>query len=413
VHPQELELLGEDSSYGLKGEFENGKFLRAVYICKNPECRGKMYDHNKMELLQTGGWVETVHTGNPKYISRQINSLYSPEGWLSWDDLYRKYLSALEEPNGMRSFKPLYLGLPFEETGTAPKFEKVIENRGTYKPRDVPQGVLYICAGADVQEGSAKDPDRPARIEIEVCGFGYGMRTWSLCYEIFRGEVDDPFGGAWAKMNEWAINGGLYFQRADGVAFPVSQIFIDSGYIPEVVYRFCSQWQSTFPSKGFATLTADSKKKERGEIPGAGSYIRKRAHVEKGGQVLYEVNTSYYKGLFYSMLKVPREPLPPQKSGFCDFPYSYPESYFKQLTAAKMLQNRTFHSVGPDEALDCRVYCLAASEVYLENYVLNVRAEYQRQGVHPQDLQKITTRYVIDRMIERFGWPPGLPPKPK
>ena len=40
--------------------------------------------------------------------------------------------------------------------GQRPKLEKVIELRGTYKEGQVPNNVLFITIGVDVQRGSKK-----------------------------------------------------------------------------------------------------------------------------------------------------------------------------------------------------------------------------------------------------------------
>ena len=212
--------------------------------------------------------------------------------------MFQKYLEAQRDPDGMRSFVNLYLGLPFKEKGARPQMEKVIELRGGYREGIVPNGVLFLTMFIDVQRGSEKDPNNPPRVEMEICGHGALFRTWSIAYKRFEGPIDDPYDGAWEALNEWAVNGGLSFKRADGKEFQTAIVLIDSGdgmYV-DVVYRFTSRWQNTYPSKGFSSL--QKRKEEKSDDVGPANFKRYRAaRSEKHGDVIfYELATNYYKG---------------------------------------------------------------------------------------------------------------------
>ena len=411
---QELVLGSDSGQHGLRGEFKAGRLVRAVYVCEH--CREAILEHHKPALLARGRWVATKPSYSSAYVSRQLSSLYSPVGMLSWSDLFQKYLLAREEPDGLRSFQNLYLGLPFKETGARPELRAVIALRGTYRRGRIPghlvggiwAGPLYLVAGVDVQRGKAKDDELGPRLELEILGIGSGYRTWSIDTVTFNGAVDDPFSGAWEAMNEWAAAGGLAFPEVEvggphgPQPMPVSMIFIDSGDNTDIVYRFCRRWQSTLPSKGLSVVIPDKKKREQGDIPGSAFKKYRLANVG-GDQVLIEINTRFYKRLLYGNLKIPRSVTDPQPPGFCDFPLDYDEEYFAQLTAEEQLADGSFRKVrGRNEALDCRVMALCAGDLWLDGQVRDFQAAARQQGAAPWQLTQINGRWVLERLAARI-----------
>jgi phage terminase large subunit GpA-like protein len=324
----------------------------------------------------------------------------------SWLELWTVYQEALLDPiDGMRSFINLYLGLPFRETGSRPKIEKVIELRGGYRSGTIPPGVIYLTAGVDVQSGSVSDPNNPARLEMEILGIGSGYRTFSILYRRFEGEVDDPHAGAWEDMNRWAEDGGLTFKRKDGREFCVAIIFIDSGdgNLTDTIYRFTERWDNTYPSKGFSALKLKKGEKSGEDMAGPSNFKRYRpVKVAEGRNILYEISTNFYKTRIYNNLNITRKETGNQRPGFCDFPIDYPEKYFKMLTAEEKRRDGTFYcpSGRRNESLDTRVMCLCAADVFLAAKVMEFKAAVKERGGTEKDLQLVTFRKVIDFMEE-------------
>jgi phage terminase large subunit GpA-like protein len=324
---------------------------------------------------------------------------------MSWFELQELYDKAQSEPDGMRSFVNLYLGLPYKETGSRPKLDKVIELRGNYKSGEVQHGVLFLTAAIDVQAGTKRDPENGPRLEMEVCGHGAGFRTWSILYRRFDGEVDEPGAGAWAELEEWARTTELKFYRADGLAFAPSLIFIDSGdgNLTDVVYRFCAGWGRTYPIKGFGNL---GKRKQEGDDERGPSNFRRYRAVKIGeGQILYEIATNYYKNHCYNNLKIERRDTGGQRPGYCDFPIDYGEKYFRMLTAEEKRRDGTFHcpSGRRNEALDARVYNLCAGDVYLDSEVMRVKGAFMKSGATRDQVQVIDHRLVLSEMAKRVA----------
>lgn len=392
---QPLEFGTESGNHGLRPDREAGKLVNAHYICQF--CHDAFFNYHKGALLSGGVWEPTAETSKIDRRSYQIGSTYSPVGMMSWRELYEKYEEALETPGGMRSFTNLYLGLPYKETGKRPQLDNVIKLKGAYFRGTVPDDVLFITVGVDVQRGSKRDKLNPPRLELEILGHGTGYRTWSIDYRVFNGATDDPQSGAWTLMQEWAETGGLEFKRRDGREMAPSLIFIDSGdgVFADVVYRFCSGWSATFPSKGFSALS--KRKHEKGDELTQNTFKRFRAQKVGEDVTLYEISTNYYKTLLYRNLRLEREDAEVQRPGFCDFPVDYPPDYFKGLTAEEKWDDGSFHCPSGirNEPLDCRVYAMCAADVYLDARVRNIRDAMKQKGATPAQLAQVSSLTVL------------------
>lgn len=398
---QVLEWGSDKTPWGIKAERKAGLLESVYYQCAH--CKDPIRNHHKTSMLRAGRWHPTAQSASGMYRSYHLSSLYSPVGMLDWFEMQELRDKAQLEPDGMRSFVNLYLGLPFRETGARPKIENVIELRGGYQEGTVPHGVLFLTAGIDVQAGSSRDPGNPPRLEMEVCGHGAGFRTWSIMYRRFVGDVDDPSSGAWEALNEWARETDLSFSRSDGLIFQPSMIFIDSGdgNLTDVIYRFCSGWGSTYPTKGFRSLL--KRKHEAGDEQSPANFRRYRAVKLGGDSYFYEVATNYYKNHLYNNLKIPRQDTGGQRPGFCDFPRDYGESYFRMLTAEEKRRDGSFHcpSGRHNEALDVRVLNLCACDVFLDDAVLRTKASYMKDGYTRDQVQSVNHRYVIDLLMKQ------------
>ena len=395
---QELVHLTDGAAHGIKAETQAGEFVRAYYQCEF--CHDAIFDFQKTDMLAGGHWEPSKKSSDPTLRSRQISSLYSPFGMLSWNDYWRLYMASLETPDGARSFTNLYRGLPYAETGARPDLRKVISLRGSYKQTEVQPGVIYLTAAIDVQRGSEKDPEKPPRLEMEVLGHGRGYKTWSVDYRVFRGAIGDPFSGAWETLNAWGTDGGLVYKRTDGTQFTPAMILIDSsdGENTNIVYGFCGRWRSTYPCKGMPTIKADPDRRERGDISGT---VYKRWRILQIGdvsQVLYEINTQFYKAqLFNKLGTVMRRPMEPQANGFQDFPRDYLDEYFAQLIAEEQLSDGTFRKTRErNEALDCRVYNMAAGDIYLMGIVEGMRKSVREKGATVKASEEIGSNHALN-----------------
>jgi phage terminase large subunit GpA-like protein len=200
------------------------------------------------------------------------------------------------------------------------------------------------------------------------------------------------------------MEGGLNFTRADGVPLIVQIMGIDSGYLPDVVYRFCEAQHHTLPVKGFGSLRVDEKRREKGDIPGGLKRYR-AAKIGSSDISLLEVNTNHYKDHIYNRLKIERQPGEIQKFGYCGFPRDYDDDYFLMLTGEEKRVDGSFHPIRERvEALDVRVYNEALADFYLEMQVMAWKQWYQSQkGWSLIRLKEIDTLFVLDKIRENPG----------
>jgi phage terminase large subunit GpA-like protein len=309
-------------------------------------------------------------------------------------EIYERYLEALEDPEGLRSFINLYKGWPYKETGYRPPLESIIELRGEYRAGTVPDDVIILTAGIDVQGGTKGDPDNPPRLEMEVCGHGLGYRTWSIDYKVFEGSVDNEDEGAWLELTNWARESGFGFHDKNKVFHPIRMTFIDSGFKTDVVYNFTSRWEATYPSKGFQVLKP--RKKEKGDEADRYNFIKYRRAKMAGETILYEISTNYYKNITYSNLNIKRNDFPPQPTRFCSFPIDYGSKYFNMLRAEERRVDGSFHDFNRrNEALDCRVMNICAAQAFLDAWVNDLRDFVKRQGASKEEIGKIRSDTVL------------------
>lgn len=384
-------------------EYKSGALINVHYSCI--ECKSKIYNHHKTQMLIQGEWRPTTRSKSKVFRSYHLSSLYAPVGMSSWFELFQEYTKAQDNPDGMRGFTNLSLGLPYKEQGVRPRLLQLNSLKDVYKSGEVPDGVLFLTMSIDVQKGQESEEGKNARLEIEVCGHGKSFRTWSILYKVFEGDIEDISDGAWKDLTVWfgQINGSFY--RSDGMRFPISLILVDSGFNAHIVYDFCLTWQYTYPSKGYALL---KKKKREERIDEAGpDYFRRYRLAKIGDQkntFLYEISTNYYKHHIYTNLnKIRDEEKEVQSAGFCSFPRDYPDEYFEQLRAEERLSDGSFYHPKnrANEALDLRVYNMAAADIFLDKLVNSHKIDAKNRGLTDLQIQKINHTTVLDYLTSR------------
>ena len=415
-----------DQNFGLKADTTAGNVERAYYICDF--CHEAFFNTDKRWMYQpdprckrhpekTLGpchYEPTKTSHDPSYRSRQLSALVAPVGMISWTEIYRQKLMADDNPALLPSFTNLLLGLPYKETGSRPAMQAILSLRGDYHEFTIPEGVLYLTAGIDVQRGSdigpdgkLKDPNNPARLEMEILGHGTGYRTWSITYQIFLGDTSDAFSGAWEKLYQWFANGKGTFTRGP-IQFHVAMVFVDSGNKPQTTYQFCSRVKGFFPVKGMPLhlMTADAKKREVSQS--ANGYVYFRFVKVDSGSWIYELNVNLYKSDLFADLgrsgAANRVPGPVQRPSFCDFPMEYGDDYFRGLASEEAMADGSFKPIRDrNEPLDLRVYAKAAGHVYLDNLVAMLRDTAKKNGANPYQLSQFGPKEALDLLQRRLN----------
>lgn len=355
---QTLKFGGKDVAYGLKWEEDSPEM--PYYICEHCQC--VIEEFEKEEMLAAGRWV--AHAEFNGVASFKINQLASP--FVAWGRMVVDFLEAKGSIQKLEVYTNTVLGETWKPV-EAIEYEDLAWNLEQY-PAAVPEGVLLLTAGVDIQ----KD-----RIECEVVGWGKDHESWSIDYKVFYGEPGiEIIGGdddaddeetlptVWEDLENFLLQS---FVGANGKVFRVQCAAIDSGFLARVVYRFCYKHRRRrwFAVKGMSDPFKPllSKPTMQGQNP----------KVQ-----MFPVGTNAAKDEVFASLKVTR-PGP----GYCHFPDRLPyteEEHMRMLASERMVTHtrggrtyRVYEKVGPNvrnEALDLRVYNIAARTILNPNYEL-------------------------------------------
>ena len=279
-----------------------------------------------------------------------LNTLAS--SFCGWDEVVRKFLSAKQQldignPEEMKVWVNTELGEPWEEPGEHVD-ENELYNRRELYDAEVPDGVLVLTAGVDVQDD---------RFEVEVVGWGEGKESWGIRYQKIFGDLLKN--QIWEDLDQFLQSA---FYKKDGSALRVIAACIDSGgHYTDQVYRFTKE---RYERRIFAI-----KGKGGAETP----YIRNPTTSNRVKTPLFIIGVDAGKSLIYQRLKVETK-----GANYCHFPQNeeagYSEQYFKGLTSEKMVVRfRKGRSVVAwelkdeahkrNEPLDIRNYATAALEI--------------------------------------------------
>lgn len=130
-------------------------------------------------------------------------------------------------PEQMKVWVNTELGETWEERGIQLEDIELFNRREIYAA-EVPDDVLYLTAGVDVQDD---------RFEVEVVGWGEGTESWGVRYQkIFGDMLSDQ---VWDDLDNFLLR---TWHKADGTAYPLLATCIDSGgHHTDEVYRFAKE----------------------------------------------------------------------------------------------------------------------------------------------------------------------------
>lgn len=330
--------------------WERGAPETAAYICEH--CDAEIEERHKATMLPGGFWEPTVIPQDPDCIGFHISALYSPLGWMSWEDIAREWEQAQGDNSKLKTFKNTILGETWFETGEQIDWERIYERRETWRQGTLPVGVTIIVGAVDIQAS-------PARLELHVWGFGEGIESWAIDRRIFYGHADDP--KTWEGVEE-ALN--ETWTHASGAELKLDALAVDTGDQTTAAYAWISKQDQTrvLAVKGKRGYEINAPVATPTNIPFGG---RKRAVR------LRSVTGDVFKAELYRFLTLSRptdeqleagEGWPP---GYVHIPDYLDDEWCKQLVAERRVQTKTGRfewkkDHQANEALDCRIYCRAA-----------------------------------------------------
>ena len=320
-------------------KFEKEKIEDAVYECEH--CKAKLKESDKMWMLSHGEWrAEAAFNSIAGF---HINELYSP--WVKWSEMVAGFLKAKRLPETLKVWVNTSLGETWKEATEGIDPSGLLGRKENWG-RVAPEGVIVITAGVDVQDD---------RLEAEVIGWGVSQESWSLQYHVLHG--DPAQSKVWEDLNNVLTQ---TIKTTDGRTLSVAASCVDSGgHQTQRVYEYCKgrEYQRIYAIKGANQIGKP--------------LVSKFSKNNKLRVKLFTIGTDTAKQMIYSRLKI-HQP----GAGYCHFPADYPEEYFKQLTSERI--QTKFVNGHPtriwvltkgrrNEALDCRVYGLAALHILNPN----------------------------------------------
>lgn len=332
-----------------KGEPEN-----AIYICEN--CKGEIYNYQKTWMLPRGEWRAEKPELSEKVAGFHLPSLYSPVGWFSWGDQADRFMRAYKTPEKLQVFVNTVLGETWKIDGEAPDWEEIYRRREKYPIGSIPEGVVFLTAGVDIQ----KD-----RIHVLVVGWGKGIESWIIDYFVITG---DPV----EKSTWFGLDSLLQkeYERKGKTPVNIRMMAVDSGYETTTVYNWTRRHplSRVVPVKGSDMISAAIGVPKVIEVRRTGKKLR------HGRVKVFTVGVHVVKQGLYSSLRVkpPLKKTDPSPPGLCHFP-ELGEEFFKELTAERLVKriNKRGFPVylwekqrDRNEALDCWVYARAAASLY-------------------------------------------------
>lgn len=340
--------------------FDPQKPREAVYACTN----GCEIQHiYKSDMLAAGEWrFSGDFSGSVGFF---LHELFSPFPNSTWGDVAASFVKKKGNLDSLKTFVNTSLAETWKEIEEEIHVGDLPERCETYDA-EVPTGALILTAGVDVQSS-------PARLEYEIVGWGLDDESWSITRGIIFGDPTQT--DVWEGLK--AALARPYF-NASGKEYRVLCAGIDSGgHYTNEVYAFCRRNKGR---RWFAVKGANTPGKP---------LITKPTQQGKPPIALFTLGTEAAKDTFSAQLKI-TEPGP----GYCHFPDTisddgeplYSERYFKQLVAEKPIEKYVrgvkqrvwvlIKQKERNEALDCRVYAMAAKAILNAN--LHKIAENQR-----------------------------------
>jgi phage terminase large subunit GpA-like protein len=336
------------------GHFQALKFANMKWPKDNPHrayfqcvhCEKEIDHRQKRAMVDAGEW----RTAKPfnGHAGFHIWGAYSFSPGAAWGSIATRHVEATRhwkntgDTTKLQTVVNTDLGETWEEKGDRVESIEVQSHKAGYGIDEIPNDVLIITAGVDVQGG------KMGRLECELVGWGLGAESWSLDYYIIPGNPERA--DVWIQLDERLT---ANYARGDGVPLRVNCACIDSGYCTQMVYSWVRyrQKRRVYAVKGSSTVG----------LPIVGRPTKQGVRKDV---ILYPIGTDSAKDVIAARLEVET----PGQPGYCHFPDHYPDEYFAQLTAEQAVTRykkgvpyRTWVPIRKrNEALDCRVYATAA-----------------------------------------------------
>jgi len=344
-HMQRLQWGGRDADFGIRfRRDELGRLAAVWYECAG--CHEPIDEAYKTAMLQAGEWRATYPERSRR--GYHLSSLYSPLGWVSWRQVVDEFLEAHATRSRplMKAWINTRLALTWEEKGTAVEHQKLMERAEAFEPLAVPDPALLVTVGVDTQDD---------RLVAMVCAWGPGEECWVIYYGTVYGDpaVDDT----WNSIDDLLTRG---YPHPSGIDLRIATLAVDTqGHRTQAVYSWAR-------ARAPRVIAIQGASKANQPIIGRPTLqdVNWRGDRVKAGVKLWPVGTDNAKATLYANLTKSTGP------GCLHFYHSLPESFYKELTAEKLIDEigrggqikQVWKKIRErNEAIDCWVYAYAAA----------------------------------------------------
>lgn len=330
--------------------WERGAPETVAYVCEH--CDEAIEERHKATMLPEGEWIATTQPQDPGCIGFHISALYSPLGWMSWEDIAREWEQAQGDVSKLKSFKNTRLGETWFEDTEQVDWERLYERREAWPQGTLPSGVSVLTAAVDVQAS-------PARLEVHVWGWGEGLESWAIDRRVFEGRADDA--KTWAGVEEMLDE---TWRHESGAELRIDLLAVDTGDQTTAVYSWISKQDQS------RVLAVKGKRGYEINAP-VGSPTNIPFGNRKRAIRLRSVTGDVFKSELYRFLALSRptdeglEAGDGYPAGYVHVPDYLDAEWCKQLVGESRVRTksgryewRKTHQA--NEALDCRVYARAA-----------------------------------------------------
>lgn len=262
-----------------------GRPEKAGYLCE--ECAAFLEERHKTEMLAEGGWRSTFPEREAIVKGFHVSGLYTPIGL---GDSWGRHAEAWERAKGSEAriqvFFNTRLGEAHKGERIKVEWEEIRKRAEPYRLREIPEGVLVLTSGTDVQAD---------RLETQILGHGWAERITVVDYVVHYG--DPTRAEVWEKLDAYLAG---EIENAYGVRMRIECSLVDSGYLTDHVlaYTRTRKARRIFASRG-------STQAERIPI-GRPSYpdVKRRGKTDaRSGVERYEIGVSKLKHWLFELLR--------------------------------------------------------------------------------------------------------------
>lgn len=362
-------MLGTQEEWSAKcpncGKYQPYEFKRIEFATVEMKCLYCNEGFSEREWkAQPHKWV----AANPEVKRKRsfhLNELCSP--WATWEEIIEEFKNANDDvkktgsTEALKVFVNTTLGETWEERGDGADDTDLLKRRETYTS-EIPNGVLVLTAGVDVQDD---------RLEVEIVGWTRGHESWGIYKKVIQS--DPSLDKTWKELED-LYDTEMYFQN--GTALMIAAMCIDTGgHHTNRVYKFIKEMskknKNIYGIKGYS------------DTPGI-PLIYKRTKVDiknKDGKVIdhteiWILGVDAGKEDIVSWLKVKEV-----GAGYCHFPDNkergYNQTYMQGITSEEKVQKFVKNKLKimwvkkagvRNEPLDLRNYAYAAVEILNPNW---------------------------------------------